>query len=127
MFFITVVLWALDLANFIMEAKLTLIVDSDLPLSTRLADARSFMFPLIAAIDALYAYLVSFASTYRAANAHWTLFVQSLLGDAIILWRVFNLKGYYRPWVFIFPLALLLGSLSTWLSLQLRVDSLEWL
>ncbi|KAJ6588716.1 hypothetical protein B0H19DRAFT_216713 [Mycena capillaripes] len=98
MFLIAVVLWALDLANFIMEAKLTLIVDPDLPLSTRLANARSFMFPLIAAIDALYAYM-------------------SLLGDAIILWRVWNLKGYYRPWVFVFPLALLLGSLISTLML----------
>jgi len=98
MFCIAVVLWILDLANFIMEAKLTLIVDPDLSLDAKLANAQGVMFPLIAAIDALYAYL-------------------SLLGDAIILWRVWNLQGYYRPWVFVFPLALLLGSLISTLML----------
>jgi len=32
MFIISVILWALDMANFIMEAKLTLIVNPDLPI-----------------------------------------------------------------------------------------------
>ncbi|KAJ7927447.1 hypothetical protein B0H13DRAFT_2554684 [Mycena leptocephala] len=75
MFFIAVVLWALDLANFIMEAS----------------------------------------SPSSGNRRVIRVFVSS--GDAIILWRVFNLKGYYRPWVFIFPLALLLGSLISTLML----------
>ncbi|KAJ7754551.1 hypothetical protein B0H16DRAFT_1316373 [Mycena metata] len=92
MFMITVVLWALDMTTFIMQVKLTLVVNPELSLGTRFANAQSFIFPLIAAIDALYAYL-------------------SILGDAIIIWRVWKLKGYYHAWVFVLPLALLLGSI----------------
>ncbi|KAJ7666218.1 hypothetical protein DFH06DRAFT_1386331, partial [Mycena polygramma] len=91
MFAISIVLWALDMADFIMEVKLSFIDDPDLPLSARLANARLFIFPNIAAIDALYSYM-------------------SLIGDGIIIWRVWNLKSYYSPWVILFPLALLFGS-----------------
>jgi hypothetical protein len=62
MFAISIVLWALDMADFIMEIKLSFVVDPDLPLSARLGNARLFIFPNIAAIDALYAYMVSFPS-----------------------------------------------------------------
>ncbi|KAJ7485315.1 hypothetical protein FB451DRAFT_1554265 [Mycena latifolia] len=92
MFTISIVLWALDLTDFIMEVKLSLIDDSDLPLDARHANALAFIFPLAAAIDALYSYM-------------------SLLGDGIILWRLWNLKSYYRSWAVYIPMALLLGSL----------------
>ncbi|KAJ6588884.1 hypothetical protein B0H19DRAFT_223446 [Mycena capillaripes] len=92
MFAICIVLWALDMADFIMEVKLSFIEDPDLPINARLGNARSFIFPNIAAIDALYSYM-------------------SLIGDGIIIWRVWNLKSYYSPWVILFPLALLFGSL----------------
>ncbi|KAK7039490.1 hypothetical protein R3P38DRAFT_3467504 [Favolaschia claudopus] len=91
MFTICLVLWALDLADFIAEG--------------RLANARSFIFPNIAAIDALYSYL-------------------SLMGDGIIIWRVWNLKSYYRPWVILIPIALLFGSLIATLMLTYCVGRL---
>ncbi|KAJ6469047.1 hypothetical protein C8R47DRAFT_801776 [Mycena vitilis] len=62
------------------------------PVGARLGNALSSIFPKIAAIDALYAYM-------------------SLIGDAIIIWRVWNLKSYYRPWVILVPVAVLFGSL----------------
>ncbi|KAJ7892780.1 hypothetical protein B0H14DRAFT_3427713 [Mycena olivaceomarginata] len=92
MFAICIVLWALDLADFIGEVKLSFISNPELPISGRLAGARLFIFPNIAAIDALYSYM-------------------SLIGDGIIIWRVWNLKSYYRPWVIFIPIALLFGSL----------------
>jgi hypothetical protein len=62
MFAICIVLWALDLADFIGEVKLSFISNPELPISGRLARARLFIFPNIAAIDALYSYMVSFSS-----------------------------------------------------------------
>jgi hypothetical protein len=110
MFAISIVLWALDMADFIMEIKLSFIVDPDLPLSARLGNARLFIFPNIAAIDALYAYMVSFHSGSYSVQTQPGI-LQSLIGDGIIIWRVWNLKSYYRPWVIFIPLALLFGSL----------------
>ncbi|KAJ7033701.1 hypothetical protein C8F04DRAFT_1103865 [Mycena alexandri] len=98
MFTISIILWCMDMANFIMEMKLSFISDPDLPLDARFDNALNFIFPLIAAIDALYSYM-------------------SLVGDGIIIWRVWNLKSYYRPWVILIPLALLLGSLVSTLML----------
>ncbi|KAJ6627836.1 hypothetical protein B0H10DRAFT_311242 [Mycena sp. CBHHK59/15] len=102
MFAIAVVLWTLDLANFIMEAKVTLIQDPDVPIDTKVGKALSFIFRLASAQDALYSYM-------------------SLLGDAIIIWRVWMLKAYYRPWVLLFPIAFLLGSLVATLMLTFCV------
>ncbi|KAJ7778337.1 hypothetical protein B0H16DRAFT_884332 [Mycena metata] len=98
MFTISITLWCLDMANFIMEMKLSFISDPDLPLDARFDNALKFIFPLIAAVDALYSYM-------------------SLVGDGIIIWRVWNLKSYYRPWVIFIPLAFLLGSLVSTLML----------
>ncbi|KAJ7282304.1 hypothetical protein C8J57DRAFT_44312 [Mycena rebaudengoi] len=91
MFFIALVLWTLDLANFIMEPKITLLENLDQPIDAKLDDAYSFVFRLVAAIAALYAYM-------------------SLLGDAIIIHRVWVIKAYHRLWIFFIPCAFLLGS-----------------
>ncbi|KAJ7185599.1 hypothetical protein C8R46DRAFT_1061163 [Mycena filopes] len=98
MFTIALVLWCMDMANFIMETKLSFIDNPDLSLDARLGNARKFIFPLLADIDALYSYM-------------------SLVGDGIIIWRVWNLKSYYRPWVILIPLTLLVGSLVSTLML----------
>ncbi|KAJ7717247.1 hypothetical protein DFH07DRAFT_1068245 [Mycena maculata] len=92
MFIIAVVLWTLDLTNFISEAKITLLENPDEDLGIKYGNALSFVFRLAAAQDALYAYM-------------------SLMGDAIIIHRVWMLKAYYRPWVFFIPCAFLFGSL----------------
>ncbi|KAJ7445877.1 hypothetical protein FB451DRAFT_1567994 [Mycena latifolia] len=57
MFIIAVVLWTLDLANFIMEAKVTLIQNLDEAIDSKLDKALAFIFRLAAAQDALYAYM----------------------------------------------------------------------
>lgn len=59
MFIIAVVLWTLDLSNFIMEAKITLTETSDDPIDVKYGNALDFIFRLAAAQDALYAYMVS--------------------------------------------------------------------
>ncbi|KAF8208016.1 hypothetical protein K438DRAFT_1813289 [Mycena galopus ATCC 62051] len=92
MFATSLVLWTLDMANFIIEVKLSFIEDPELALDARFGNALSSISPRLAATDALYAYM-------------------SLLGDAIIIWRVWNLKSYYRPWVILIPVSLLAGSL----------------
>ncbi|KAJ7500283.1 hypothetical protein B0H11DRAFT_2380371 [Mycena galericulata] len=92
MFVIAVVLWTLDLANFITEAKVTLVENPNEPIDTKYGNALDFIFRLASAQDALYAYM-------------------SLLGDAIIIHRVWMIKAYYRPWVLLLPCGLLFGSL----------------
>ncbi|CAK5262001.1 unnamed protein product [Mycena citricolor] len=91
MFAVCVVLWALDMANFIMEVKLSMVIDLDLALDARFHNALAFILKLAAAQDALYSYL-------------------SLIGDAIIIWRLWNLRTYFPRWVIVLPLASLLGS-----------------
>ncbi|KAF7369514.1 hypothetical protein MVEN_00281200 [Mycena venus] len=91
MFFTALVLWTLDLANFIMEPKITLLDNLEQPIEAKLDNAYSFVFRLAAAQAALYAYM-------------------SLLGDAIIIHRVWVIKAYHRLWVFFIPCAFLLGS-----------------
>ncbi|KAJ7107854.1 hypothetical protein C8R44DRAFT_804350 [Mycena epipterygia] len=91
MFFTALVLWTLDLANFIMEPKITLLENLDQPIDAKLDNAYSFVFRLAAAQAALYAYM-------------------SLLGDAIIIHRVWVIKAYHRLWIFFIPCAFLLGS-----------------
>ncbi|KAJ7921088.1 hypothetical protein B0H13DRAFT_160236 [Mycena leptocephala] len=92
MFALALVLWTLDLSNFIVEAKITLVEDSDETIDDKYGRALAFIFRLVSAQDALYAYM-------------------ALLGDAIIIHRVWMLKAYYHLWVFFIPCALLFGSL----------------
>ncbi|KAJ6595812.1 hypothetical protein DFH09DRAFT_1305591 [Mycena vulgaris] len=101
MFAISIILWTLDLANFIMEIKLIFVEDSGLSLDIRHSNAQAFIFRLLTAINALYSYM-------------------SLLGDAIIIYRVVVLASgtyYYRSWVLYVPVALLFGSLISTLML----------
>ncbi|KAJ7644943.1 hypothetical protein FB45DRAFT_1021680 [Roridomyces roridus] len=92
MFIIALILWTLDLANFITEAKVTLIQNPTEDIQSKLDSALDFVFRLAAAQDALYAYM-------------------SLLGDAIIIYRVWTIKAYYSAWVLVIPCSLLFGSL----------------
>lgn len=57
-FFTALVLWTLDLANVIMEPKITLLENLDQPIDAKLDNAYSFVFRLAAAQAALYAYMV---------------------------------------------------------------------
>ncbi|KAJ7814299.1 hypothetical protein B0H13DRAFT_1664850, partial [Mycena leptocephala] len=89
MFVIALVLWTLDVVKFIVETKITLVEDSDDTIEDKYERALAFIFRLAAAEDALYAYM-------------------ALLGDAIIIYRVWMLKAYYRLWVFFIPFATLM-------------------
>ncbi|KAJ7900515.1 hypothetical protein B0H13DRAFT_2336535 [Mycena leptocephala] len=80
-------------ANFIMEAKITLIANTEDPIDSKLHKASTFIFRLEAAQDVLYAYM-------------------SVLGDAIIIHRVWKLQAFSGYlWVLFVPCALLFGSL----------------
>ncbi|KAJ6524524.1 hypothetical protein B0H19DRAFT_1276482 [Mycena capillaripes] len=105
LFALSIVLWALDMTDFIMEVKLSLIDDPDLPIGARFDNASASIFPKIAAIDGLYSYM-------------------SLIGDGIIIWRVWNLRSYYWSWVILIPVALLFGSLVATLMLTYCVAAL---
>ncbi|KAJ7482223.1 hypothetical protein B0H11DRAFT_1215043 [Mycena galericulata] len=91
MFLIALVLWALDFANFFIETKMTLVENINEPLSSKRNNAFVLIVRLTAVQDALYAYM-------------------SLLGDGIILYRVWTLNAYHRPWIFFLPCACLVGS-----------------
>ncbi|KAJ7600528.1 hypothetical protein C8J56DRAFT_1019670 [Mycena floridula] len=93
MYSIAIVLWSLDFTNFIVEARIMLIeAEPNVDLAERLAAADAFVLRLAATIDALYGYL-------------------SVIGDAIIIYRIFMLWGHSNHrWVLIAPCALLVGS-----------------
>ncbi|KAJ7626735.1 hypothetical protein B0H17DRAFT_1218534 [Mycena rosella] len=93
MFVMAIILWTLDLAKSIMEAKLTLIESSDGPIDSKLDNAHAFIFRMEAVQDVLYAYM-------------------SLLGDAIIIHRAWKLQAFSGClWVLFVPCAFLVGSL----------------
>ncbi|KAF7375479.1 hypothetical protein MSAN_00435900 [Mycena sanguinolenta] len=92
MFASAIVLWTLDLTNFIMEAKITLIEKSGDLIDAKYQEALAFVFRLEAAQDVLYAYM-------------------TLLGDAIIIHRIWKLQAFSgRLWVLLVPCAILFGS-----------------
>lgn len=66
MFALALVLWTLDLSNFIVEAKITLVEDSDETIDDKYGRALAFIFRLVSAQDALYAYMVSARLVFRA-------------------------------------------------------------
>ncbi|CAK5271988.1 unnamed protein product [Mycena citricolor] len=86
-----VVLYALDLANFIVEAKMTLVDHGDADIRVRYDGAVGFILKLAAAQDALFAYM-------------------TILGDAIIIHRVWKLKAHRYFWVFVLLCALWTGA-----------------
>lgn len=59
MFMIAIILWTLDLVNFIMDTKITLIEQSEDPISAKVNKASISIFHLEAAQNVLYAYMVS--------------------------------------------------------------------
>jgi len=92
MYMIALILWVIDLTNFVSEPRNTLINNPNDPLDGKYADALNSIFHLSAVEDALYAYM-------------------SLIGDAIIIWRVHAFWGYGKHrWVLLLPSAILFGS-----------------
>jgi hypothetical protein len=113
MFVMAIVLWTLDLANFIMEAKITLIENSDDPIDAKLHKALAFVFHLEGVQNLLYAYMVSALLMFDSPVCE-LLSVQTLLGDAIIIHRVWKLQAFSgRAWALLVPCAILFGSLGT--------------
>ncbi|KAG6916818.1 hypothetical protein DXG01_005200 [Tephrocybe rancida] len=93
MFAMALVMWGFDVTNFVREVQTTLIRDPDLPMSAKYASAVQMTFSLVAPLDLLYAYM-------------------SILGDGIVVWRVYALWRHTKQaWVVLMPLALLFGSL----------------
>ncbi|KAF7350705.1 hypothetical protein MSAN_01631400 [Mycena sanguinolenta] len=104
LFLFAVMLWTLDLVNFVSEGKKTLIRNPEDAIDSKLDNALDFIFHLAAVQDALYAYM-------------------ALLGDAIIVHRVWKLRAYQKTWVFLLLCASLLGSLVSTLLLTFCVAS----
>ncbi|KAJ7482671.1 hypothetical protein FB451DRAFT_1235831 [Mycena latifolia] len=106
MFVMAIVLWTLDLVNFIMEAKITLIENSEDLIDTKVNKAHEFIFGLEAVQDLLYAYM-------------------TLLGDAVIVDRIWKLQAFSGSlWVLFVPCAFLFGSLVATLMLTTCVAQL---
>lgn len=92
MFGMALVMWGFDITNFVHEVQITLIRDPEAPLDAKYGVALKEVFHLAAVLNALYSYM-------------------SILGDAIVVWRVYALWGRTtRRWVVLLPLGLLFGS-----------------
>nr|GAT44326.1 predicted protein [Mycena chlorophos] len=98
MFILAVTLWALDLTTFIYEPKFVLVQDPNGDLADKLTAASAFISRVLGAQAALYAYM-------------------ALIGDAIVIHRLWMLRSYFIPWAIAIPLACLLGSVATTLML----------
>ncbi|KAJ7619553.1 hypothetical protein FB45DRAFT_931074 [Roridomyces roridus] len=99
LFFLALAMWALDVANLVIELNTTLVQGGGgLTIANKLNKSLALVYRLTAAQDALYSYM-------------------TLLGDAIIVSRVWTLRAYHRRWVFWIPCACLLGSLAATLML----------
>ncbi|CAK5273404.1 unnamed protein product, partial [Mycena citricolor] len=92
MFAIATVQWALDLAGFIIEGKMTLIENPDADIGVKYGDASGVIFKIVAAQAAIYGYMVGVAR------------------DAIIIHRAWKLKATHHVWIFAVPCLLWLGS-----------------
>ncbi|KAG6865418.1 hypothetical protein C0991_002808 [Blastosporella zonata] len=93
MFLSAVVLWVLDVTNFIIEAKMTLLDSPNTPIDVKYGAAKKVVFNHLVATDLLYAYMCN-------------------LGDAVIIWRVYAFWGRgTQKWVLIVPWTLLAGSI----------------
>ncbi|KAG6856567.1 hypothetical protein H0H87_003067 [Tephrocybe sp. NHM501043] len=92
MFLIATALLGIDLANYVTVVASVLIHNPDIPLDTRYGNASSENFDRVVVIDALYGYM-------------------TVLGDAIIVWRVYAFWGKgKRRWALLGLCAMLLGS-----------------
>ncbi|KAI9060793.1 hypothetical protein FKP32DRAFT_1016645 [Trametes sanguinea] len=100
MFCLALSLWMIDIHNVILEVQMTLLSNSAAPMSDIYASAIRQVLRLAAVEDVLYAYM-------------------TILGDILIIWRVYAFwsRGRGRV-VLIVPLAFLLGSISTALTLS---------
>ncbi|KAG5730268.1 hypothetical protein E4T56_gene10558 [Termitomyces sp. T112] len=95
MYIMALVMWAFDVANFVHQVQIPLMSNPDQHIDKKYHMSQQKVFSLIAPLDLLYSYM-------------------ALLGDSIVVWRVFVLWGQSRRrWVVVLPLALLVGSLIT--------------
>ncbi|GLB43408.1 hypothetical protein LshimejAT787_1303090 [Lyophyllum shimeji] len=95
LYLLAVSLFIIDIINYVAEVTTSFIHHPDVPIAQSFASARDSIFRLAAVIDALYAYM-------------------TILGDAVIVWRVYAFWGQgKRRWVLIIPWTILLGSLVT--------------
>ncbi|KAG6825242.1 hypothetical protein H0H92_004305, partial [Tricholoma furcatifolium] len=93
MFLIASSLIAIDISNYVTEITVTFIHNPDLPIATRYENATNLEFKRIVVEDALYGWL-------------------TVLGDAIVVWRVYAFwgKGKQRL-ALLFLCAMLFGTL----------------
>ncbi|KAG6850554.1 hypothetical protein H0H93_011753 [Arthromyces matolae] len=95
MFLIATALLGIDIANYVTVIANSFIHNPNLGIDTRYADASLVTFKRVVVIDALYGYL-------------------TVLGDAIVVWRVYAFWGQNkRRWAFFFLCAVFMGSVIT--------------
>ncbi|KAG6832582.1 hypothetical protein H0H87_001238 [Tephrocybe sp. NHM501043] len=100
LFLLSLVLWGFDITDFVRLTRITLIRDPDLPMMDKYDKAQQKLFGLLAPLDLIYAYMYSVAVPSKA-----------ILGDGIVVWRVYVLWGQTNwKWIVILPFALLAGS-----------------
>ncbi|KAG6853782.1 hypothetical protein C0991_001370 [Blastosporella zonata] len=95
LFLMALTLLSLDISNFITEINATFINGPDVALGDRYKGASGAIFRRVVVIDAIYGYM-------------------TVLGDAIIVWRVYAFWGKgERRWLLLLLCAMLLGSAIT--------------
>ncbi|KAE9401127.1 hypothetical protein BT96DRAFT_856720 [Gymnopus androsaceus JB14] len=106
MYILALILWIIDLVNFVAEARITLIDNSNDDFDTKYSIATSFIFRRAAIQAMLYSYM-------------------SIIGDAVIVWRVYAFWSTERERVvLLIPGALLLASIITSIMLTVCVAHL---
>lgn len=109
MYILAMTLWIIDVHNVLTEVRLTLLPKSDDPLGARYSSAQSSIVRLAAVEDVLYNYMVH--PSYLAFRRH-LIYLQTIIGDCIIIWRVFAFWPSQRErFVLGIPLLFLTGSL----------------
>ncbi|CAK5271979.1 unnamed protein product [Mycena citricolor] len=91
LYFGAIVQWVLDMVGFISEAKLSLVLHPDGDIGENFGEALKVVLKVAAVQDAIFAYL-------------------TLLGDAIIIHRVWKLRAYRYVWIFLVLIGAWIGS-----------------
>ncbi|KNZ80120.1 hypothetical protein J132_07110 [Termitomyces sp. J132] len=103
MFLIATTLVGIDLANYVTEITDSFIHNPDLGIDERYENASNVTFKRVVVIDALYGYM----------NTQGRV-PQTVLGDIIVVWRVWAFWGNgKRRWALVLLCSMLLGSLIT--------------
>lgn len=116
-----IVLWIIDVRNVVAELNTTLVDTHPDTLDERYTKSTDSVLKLSQVVDAIYAFMVCqrYACSYcRLLNN----ILQTILGDAIVLWRVYAFWSTGRErWFMLIPCTTWLVSVSEYTSIHVSL------